>query len=104
MSTQTDPNAAYNAIVRQIAELLIRHDATCGIWDQMSESARKDAVSYFKPMARAMVAEMAHCYQLGFMSNYPDDEGTAVWHEWFENAINECIERGLIPAKPEDND
>jgi hypothetical protein len=87
----------YEARVRKTAELLHatwwKHDkdgiphfgtviTTPEIWDQ----------------ARAMVAEMARCYEDAYFRNYDGIEDSEDYVLWNENCISEMQERGLIPS------
>jgi hypothetical protein len=104
---EPDPNAAYNEKLREIAEELAGIEFPAWAMSKLDtnnscRTAWNINVEKNMDKARAMVAKMADCYITGYMSNCDEDTQERI-DLWMQNATDECIERGLIPAKPEDN-
>lgn len=97
-----DPNAAYNAKVREIAEILAKNDHPImfqgfemfGGMVEDNSGAMERAIESMIPFALAMVAEMAK-----ELTGFAIATG-ACTAEYMNKYL---IDRGLIPAKPEDN-
>lgn len=102
---EPDPNAVYNAKVHEIAEVLAGVDFPAWAMSKLdiSNSCRTAwNISVEKNMekARAMVAKMAEeviIYAFQTIEQYKATEPNGGY------VTNYLIERGLIPAKPEDN-
>lgn len=87
MNTKTDPNAAYNAKVLEVAEELakIEHQERCttfcdeSTWDALDHYGQEVAISSQMRAARAMVAEMKKMHYQGYitglaaMEQFPED-------------------------------
>lgn len=109
MSTQTDPNAAHNAKVQEIADELISILYPESITDSYGlpyskEKLKKQAdrkLQICLPAARAMTAKMKEEFSEGYYAAM-HDQGLSRY-ESDPDLKQHLIKRGLIPAKPEDN-
>lgn len=117
MSTQTDPNAAYNDKVREIAEELISILYPESITDSYGlpyskEKLKKQSdrkLQICLPAARAMVAKMAKEYEEGFFASLDDsiglmNEDHPSYAYYNELCVEKMQERGLIPNTKTDKD
>ena len=88
-----DPNAAYNAKVREIAEVLAKV-CTGDCWPDRSEFQREADIRREMSRARAMVAKMAEEFKAGFngVYDFTDDP------DFGPIIKQQLIERGLVPA------
>lgn len=104
MTTQTDPNEAYNAKVREVAESITRimhvtayNDRSKSIPDSNYWQIK---VAGYEDAARAMVAKMANEYRAGLFAGR---ESNKKWAS-IKTVDAELMERGLIPNTKTDND
>lgn len=96
---EPNPNAVYNSKVREIAEELAKaHTGDC--WPNRSDSQKEADIRHEMTRSRAMVAKMAEAFEEAFILVHTDYNISWVTRELCKKHL---IERGLIPAKPEDN-